>query len=121
MNIDKRKFVRHDISLSVDFKEAKEGSLVFSGSTINFSRSGLCLKIEDALPDLKGPVDLKVALPDKKDIVPALGDVVWIEQEGNHCLLGIKLVAMDKEAKFHILDYCHNLQMNTVRDEISLN
>lgn len=121
MQAERRTYTRFDISFTVEFKQVKGKSRVFSGTALNFSRAGVCLKIKDGAPELREAVELNMKLPHNNSVVPALGDVLWIDKNDNQCVLGIKLVVMDKEAKFDLLDYCRNVQVYKHRYGLSMN
>ena len=121
MQAERRTYTRFDISFTVEFKQVKGKSRVFSGTALNFSRAGVCLKIKDGTPELREAVELNMKLPHNDSVVPALGDVLWIDKNDNQCVLGIKLVVMDKEAKFDLLDYCRNVQVYKHRYGLSMN
>lgn len=118
MQLERRKFIRFNIPLDVEFKKLEEGARFCSGRTLNFSRAGMCLQTQDTAPELGDAVELSVKLPDKDIYVHALGDIVWIEQYDEQCLVGLKLVAMNQEAKFDILNYCENVQVKKSSDDI---
>lgn len=110
MKPERRKNIRYDVPLNVEFIETERGSRFYSGVTLNFSSTGMCIMTADATPELSGAVELKVTLPEKDIAAPAVGDIVWTGRAENRYLLGIQFVAIDKEARSGILAYCRNLR-----------
>ncbi len=110
MNSERRKYTRFNVPLSVKIKKGKYGTDMISGTTVNFSRSGMCVTIEGTAAELKDAVEMKVQVPGKDTFIPAVGDVVWTESRDDTSLAGIRLVAMNQEAKFYILSYCNDLE-----------
>ncbi len=109
---DRRKFLRFDISLHVKFKPSKEKleKYVF-GMTTNFSRNGFCFEAQNIDLGPEETFELKIMLPRENAFVPVVGDIVWKKQVDSKFLVGIKLIAMNKEAKWEILDYGCNTWM----------
>jgi len=112
---DRRKFIRYDIPLDLEFKTFDNSSGYSSGITTNFSRSGLCFISSDDTPKLREVIDLKLKLPMSDHYTSAVGDIVWKEALENKCLYGVKLMVMDAEAKGVILDTAYNRWLDTMR------
>lgn len=107
MEEERRKYIRYEIPLAVEFK-LKDSSAYSPGVTKNFSRAGLCFESEDTGLQLKEIVDLRVKLPNEDTFIQAIGDVMWKEKRENKCLIGVKLIAMDAAAKSQILDKAYD-------------
>ncbi len=121
MEKERRSYTRFDVPLQVQFKEVKEEVYCYAGTTLNFSRSGICLKTGNGAENLSGALELRVKMPGRDEYVPALGDIVWADHNEEECLLGIRLIAMDREAKFNILDHCGGLHKVNGRTDFSSN
>ena len=106
MENEQRKYTRYNVPLSVEVQKVEDGATSYTGTTLNFSRSGLCLRTDGTAAELTGALRIKVKMPDEDRVVPAVGDIVWTKRGWGHSLFGIKLVAMGKEAKTNLLDYC---------------
>ena len=106
MNEERRIFNRFDIPLDVKFNISK-GETDYTGITKNFSRSGLCLESRDAIPVSGDVIDLNIKHPSEDTYVSAVGDVVWQRKDDDTYLMGVRLLAMDKEAKTDILNYAY--------------
>jgi hypothetical protein len=111
----KRKFIRFNMPLEVKFKNIKEKRYIF-GVTTNFSRKGFCF-VSDSLfhIDAHELLELRVKLPRGDEFVSVLGDVIWTNHNKNKSTAGIMLRAMDREAKWEILEYGYNLWMNGMK------
>ncbi len=110
---DRRKFLRFDIPLHVKFKPSKDKLEKYVlGLTINFSRQGFCFEAPDIALEPTETLELKVMLPRENAFVPVVGDIVWKKQVDSKFMVGIKLIAMNKEAKWEILDYAYNTWMS---------
>jgi c-di-GMP-binding flagellar brake protein YcgR len=105
---ERRKFLRYDIPLQIKFKTSKSEKRYSAGLTRNFSRQGLCFISEDIIPYSKCIFELSIKHPQENRHISVVGDVVWTKQVKPKCLVGIKLIEMDKEAKLDILDYAYD-------------
>jgi c-di-GMP-binding flagellar brake protein YcgR len=72
---EKRKYVRLQTTVEVEYTViGKPGTIdVFSK---NISAGGLCIVVEHSMAN-NTPVQLRIAIPDVKDPINALGRVVW--------------------------------------------
>ena len=105
---EKRSFKRFDIPLDVEFKISNSSDKFLTGKTINFSRTGLCLESNAIAPNIKDVTEIKIKLPEKETYTTAVCDVAWQKRVDDKFLMGIKLMAMDKEAKNEILQYAYD-------------
>jgi c-di-GMP-binding flagellar brake protein YcgR len=117
MIIEKRKFIRFDIPLSVEFKLSEEAAEYFLGVTRNFSREGLGIVSQNFNLKPKDTIRLRLNLPDKDTFVSVLGNIIWKKRFKAKCLAGVRLREMDKEAKSEILDYAYNLWVERIRTD----
>ena len=106
---ERRRFKRFDVPLDVRFKLPSNTSDFFSGTTINFSREGLCFESTDTTPKLYEKIELKVAVPNRDSFAYVLGDVVWKVQINTKSLAGVRFSEIDKGIKSEILDYAYDL------------
>ena len=118
---EKRQYERYAISLDVEVIPGKEKGAVRRGTTVNFSRAGMCLRIPDPVLSLRGAVNLKVKLPDGEAVTIAAGDIMWARGDRESCCYGIKIIVMNKEDKFRILDYCRDMQLGASSSDFSVN
>ena len=109
MQKDRRKFMRFDIPLEMEFKPSIDANSHSKGTTVNFSRSGLCFETKEHDCILSDLVELKVKLPKKDDYVSVTGDLSWKEKlDDSRCLVGISFKKIDSEAKSQILDHAYD-------------
>ncbi len=102
---EKRKFKRFDIPLSVKFQPSTEAAEFCFGVTKNFSRGGLNFETNCFEHEPESTFELRVEIPQQNMFVSVLGDIVWKRRDGDKHITGIKIKAMDNEAKWDILDY----------------
>lgn len=115
MQIERRKFIRFDVPLDMEFKPLKDRSEYLPGITINFSREGFCFETESRDLRMNEVLELKVKLPNKDMFTPVVGEIVWKKQLKDKYLAGIQLEDMDKEAKSEILDHAYNIWLEKTR------
>jgi hypothetical protein len=109
---EKRTFIRFNMPLEVKFKKVADERYIF-GVTSNFSRRGLCFTSDSFFDlDTHEILELRVKLPRGDAFVSIFGDVMWTNQDRNKSMAGIMLRAMDKEAKWEILDHGYTLWLN---------
>ncbi len=114
---ERRSFKRFDIPLDVEFKISNSSEKYLMGKTVNFSRTGLCLESNAIAPDIKEVTELKIKLPEQDLYTTAVCDVAWQKRVDDKFMMGIKLMAMDKEAKNEILQYAYDLWLKKMRGE----
>ena len=114
MNDERRTYNRFEIPLEVTFNVSK-GDADHTGFTKNFSRSGLCLESSDAAPVSGDVIDLNIKHPNDDTYVSAVGDVVWQRKDDEKCLMGIRLLVMDREAKTDILNHAYDNWLAAMR------
>ncbi len=112
---DRRKYIRYDIPLEVKFRKMDDSSEYTSGSVVNVSRSGLCFTSNDLTLGLRDVLDLQVKLPNEDTFIPAIGDIMWKQDQENEALFGLSLMSMDAEAKSVILDTAYDKWLNKMR------
>jgi c-di-GMP-binding flagellar brake protein YcgR len=113
--MERRKFMRFDIPLNVEFTQPEEASDYYSGITINFSRHGFCFESEGPPLQTLTNVKLRVQIPGKEIFVPITGHIVWTQNLNNRFMAGVQIRDMNREAKSDILEYCYNTWLETVR------
>ena len=106
MNIEKRRYERFYVPMNIEIRQFETGDSVYSGTTLNLSRSGVCMKTDVPATGVNGAVELTVSMPGSDESVPAVGDIVWAEHSGSCSRIGIRLVAMEQSEKLRLLDYC---------------
>jgi len=101
--------MRFDIPLDVEFKPSIDADSHCKGTTVNFSRSGLCFETKEHDCNLSDLLELKVKLPKKDDYISVTGELAWKEKfDDSRCLAGISFREIDSEAKSHILDHAYD-------------
>lgn len=109
MYTDRRKFMRFDIPLDIEFKPSIDSASPSKGTTVNFSRSGLCFETNEHDCSMSDLVELKVKMPKNDDYISVIGDLAWKEQlDDSRCLVGISFREIDSEAKSLILDHAYD-------------
>jgi len=115
MMMERRKFMRFDIPLHLEFKASHNEGDITGGVMINFSREGFCFQSElsDFISD-RG-IDFNIKLPDKKENIPVRGDVVWVEKNEGGSLAGVRIHEIGNEEKFEILDFAYDRWLETMK------
>lgn len=108
MNKEKRKFMRFDIPLDVKFKTSIDSDSHSKGTTVNFSRSGLCFEAKELEHSLNDLMEIKVKMPKQHYYISITGNLAWKKKiDDSRCLAGISFREIDSEAKNHILDHAY--------------
>ena len=115
MSKDRRRFIRYDIPLDVEFKLHNDTSEYASGVTTNFSRSGFCFETSHNTAHLNEAFDLKIRVPVSDKLTSAVGDIVWKQNLESSFLYGVKLMAMETDAKSMILENAYNIWLDKMR------
>ena len=116
MNEDRRKFLRFDIPLDVKFKPSIDADSHSKGTTVNFSRSGLCFKAKEPDYNLNDLMELKVKMPKNDDYISITGDLAWKEKiDNSKCLIGITFREIDPDSKNDILDHAYDAWLLNIR------
>ena len=81
MNIQKerRRFVRLNVLTDVGYAKRSNGKEERLSLAKNISAGGICLVVYDELR-ASDTLDLKIWLPDDKEIITAVGRVVWVKE-----------------------------------------
>jgi c-di-GMP-binding flagellar brake protein YcgR len=116
MKPKRRQFMRFDVTMNVEFKHLAEERAYSSGTIMNFSRAGICLLAGDSNLMIDDAVELKLTIPQEKGSASAVGCVVWKSYRENNLMAGIRLVAMDRKAKFKILNHCYEMWVQKTLD-----
>ncbi len=100
--------MRFDIPLDVKFKPSIDADSLSKGTTVNFSRTGLCFKADQLDYKLSDLMEIKVKMPDQHYYISVTGDLAWQEKiDNSQCLAGIIFREIDSEAKSDILDHAY--------------
>ena len=114
---ERRSFKRFDIPLDVEFRISNSAEKYLMGKTVNFSRTGLCLESNAIAPDIKEVTELKIKLPEKDLYTTAVCDVAWQKRVDDKFIMGVRLMAMDREDKNEILQYAYDLWLKKMRGQ----
>lgn len=117
MERERRKFMRFNIPLAVEFKSAADRSGSSTGTTINFSRSGLCFEASSLNYDQNDLMELQVKMPMQDSFISVTGDLTWIKKSGSGCLAGLSFRQIDSEAKNDILDHAYEAWLSDMRKQ----
>jgi len=100
--MEKRNAPRAEYRLRV---QVKQQDIKFGGSCIDFSMTGMKLRLSEGLSD-QSNLDLEVFIPyenykqyESQEPINLSGQVVWIRNEGDYILHGIKFINVDAVAK----------------------
>jgi c-di-GMP-binding flagellar brake protein YcgR len=116
MNQDRRKFIRFDIPLDVEFKPSIDTDSYSKGTTVNFSRSGLCFETKKLNYNLNDLMELKVKMPKNDDYISITGDLAWKQKiDDSKYMAGLIFREIDNEAKNHILDHAYDAWLLNLR------
>jgi c-di-GMP-binding flagellar brake protein YcgR len=109
---ERRRYMRFKVPLHLKFKLAGEKGNYITGTTINFSRAGLCFEVNGANLKMHEPLELRIQLPRDNSFISVLGEVVWQNTHETKTTVGVKLRAMNRDAKWEILEYGYNTWIN---------
>ncbi len=115
MSKERRRFIRYDIPLDIEFKLLDDTSEYSSGVTTNFSRSGICFETSHNTAHLNEVFNFKIRVPDSDEFTSAVGDLVWKQDLDNKYLYGAKLMSMETDAKSVILENAYNIWLDKMR------
>lgn len=107
---DKRKFKRFEFSVDAAYKRHDDQSKSGKGMTGDFSREGLKFFTGEQL-DKGTLLDLDFEIPGQERPVKATGEVMWCiaaESAPAPYAVGVKLVNIDPDDKFRVLDYAYH-------------
>ncbi len=113
---EKRRFLRFDVLLNIEFKTPEGRDYYTAGLMRNFSRQGLSFITQQTNLSPNQDLELKFKLPNKDVLVACRGEIVWEEDKGKNSLVGIRLKEMDPYAKSEILEYAYNKWLTKMRD-----
>ena len=113
--VERRKFMRFDVPLSLKFKSMDAVSGSSAGTTINFSRHGFCFESPGPVLTSSSTVEFELKIPGKDLFVPIRGYVVWSFTKDSKFMAGVQIREMNREAKSDILEYCYDTWLETVR------
>ncbi len=105
---EKRRFLRFDAPINLEFKVYSKGEDYSKGTMVNFSRQGLSFIAPEAELSLNQEVDVRFKIPNREVIVTCRGEVVWEKKEEGKMRIGIRVKEMDPYAKGEILEYAYN-------------
>ncbi len=105
---DRRRYMRFDIPLDVEYATSDSKSIYRKGTTSNFSREGLGLVSSDYDFENNTSLELKVKHPRQENAISAMADIVWKTKLGDSWYAGLKIREIDKEAKMDILDIAYD-------------
>ena len=104
MITEKRKFMRFDIPVIIQFKSTQESSEYSWGLTKNLSCEGFSFEALNLDFEPEETLELKLKFPQRGTFISVLGDIVWKSRFSDKYLTGIKLKNLDKDAKSDFLE-----------------
>ncbi len=105
---EKRRFLRFDAPINLEFKVYSEEGDYSRGTMVNFSRQGLSFIAPEAELSPSQEIDLRFKIPNKDVIVTCHGEVVWKKEEEGKRRIGIRVKEIDPYAKGEMLEYAYN-------------
>ena len=112
---ERRKFIRFNVPLDVEFRPLEDTADYSPGTTTNFSREGFCFETLDPHLKLNQILELNIKHPFNQSFVPAQGEIVWMEQAKDKRYAGVLLKEIDKAAKSEILDYAYDIWLEDIQ------
>lgn len=113
--LEKRRFVRLDVRVKVDYEIVQSPQEKFKSFTKNLSQGGICLFLDNYLKK-DTLLDLKLHVPDQTQPLEATGKIVWIDtfkigdkDAKEHFEAGIEFVDISQEDKDKIGKYVFGL------------
>jgi len=92
---ERRRYVRIDLCIKVNYKLASQDRQVLKSSTKNISTGGMCFLAGDKF-NMGTILDLTFRLPDKdKEKIDCKAKVIWQSKEGAGYLTGIEFIDLD--------------------------
>ncbi len=110
---DKRKFERFKILLNLEIKPTKVATEYLFGIIRNFSQEGFSFVSEKFELEPGENMELRLKHPLRNNFIFAFGEIIWKREVNNRCVAGLKLRAMDKDAKDEILKYAYDKQIKS--------
>jgi hypothetical protein len=108
MIYDKRKVMKFDIPLIMEFKPQNKVTDYSWGLTRNFSYEGFSFETQNFDFEPEEILELKLKFPHSDTFVSVLGDVVWKSKDKNKCLAEVRLRDMNEEDKKRFLEKISN-------------
>ena len=114
---ERRKFIRFDVPLAMEYSSSQEPGVFNPATTINFSREGFCFATDNPNMALLDTLEMKIKIPQKEEFIQANGQIVWKTSANNKFLAGIKLNEIDKGDKATILDHAYNIWLDNSKTQ----
>ncbi len=99
---ERRRYVRIDLCIEVEYKVLSEERAPGGTKSKNISEGGMCFLARDKIK--KGALlALKFHLPDRKrSVIDCKGRVIWQSKEGEGYLTGIEFIDLDTNSRLLI-------------------
>lgn len=107
MSDDKRRYLRVESRLPIEYKNLKKGVIAPRGSlTRNISEGGICFQSNEFM-SLACRLVVEITLPNVPKPVKAISKIAWVKRIPSSDLyeLGNQFLEMAKEDKSHISDF----------------
>ena len=114
---DKRRFIRFNAPLRVEFSLEGRINVPRRGETIDFSREGMKVFIPSFNFSHKNTTDLKLYLPNRLAPVSVKGAIKWVKSRDSGWELGMKIAKIDSREKSEILDYVYKCWVDKNNDK----
>ncbi|MFH0772532.1 MAG: PilZ domain-containing protein [Candidatus Omnitrophota bacterium] len=108
---ERRRCQRFETMLNVSYKLLKSSEDHSAASSKNISEVGICVLTYEMLP-INSPIEIKIALPDTRELIDVKGKVVWREEsekedkDGKRSfLIGVEFVDFDQKHKDKLMSY----------------
>ncbi len=112
---ERRKFIRFNVPLDLEFRQLENTVDYYPGKTTNFSREGFCFETTDPQIRLNQILEVNIKHPLNQSVVPAQGEIVWLEQAKDKRYAGVLLTEIDKAVKSEILDYAYDIWLEDIQ------
>ena len=109
MTTEKRKYMRFECTLPAEVTKIEEQAGPVGEAKIDeFSREGMrmVLNVEFSLKP-GSTIELQCPLPGRQAAASVSAEVIWSRNEGDKCVLGLRIKDMAAEARSEILDSCY--------------
>ncbi len=96
---DKRKTDRFDRPFFIQFRQLDSLVSYSLGLTSNISSEGCCFQYKDIALERGDNLELRLNKPQTNQAAQFMGDVIWLQKNGEQCTAGIEFRASNKKNK----------------------
>lgn len=121
---ERRKYVRLDASIKVEYKVLKDAKAKREVISKNISGGGVCFSVKEGLKS-KTILEMEIGIPDGAEPICAKGEVVWLqglpisqEARRKYFEVGVKFIRIASLDRDRILNYVYNQIHRLIYDEV---